>query len=115
MKPGRVLGVLFNVVGATTLILWTIVAVSHIILRRRAQRAGSVTRAPMWGFPYTSYLALVMLAVIVALSATNAPTRTQLLATFATAVVIAVFCRVFAKPTNNDGRKDSGTSLTMPA
>ena len=59
---GRVLPVLLNIVGSTCLLVWTISLVSQLILRRRADRAGTPLPFRMRGFPWLTGAALAILA-----------------------------------------------------
>ncbi len=49
--PDRVLPVLLNIVGSTCLLVWTLSLVSQLILRRRAERAGTPLPFRMRGYP----------------------------------------------------------------
>ncbi|MEE7548754.1 amino acid permease, partial [Xanthomonas sp. Kuri4-1] len=62
LYPHRVLPVLLNIVGATCLLVWTISLLSQLILRRRADRAGTPLPFRMRGFPGLTLLALAILA-----------------------------------------------------
>lgn len=99
LYPDRVLPLLLNAVGSTILVLWTFVAVSHLVLRRRARRNGTEDALPlkMWGFPYLSYATLGLLAGIAVLALFDTAARTQLLATGALTAAIAGTCTVLAR------------------
>ena len=89
--PEVVLGLLLNIVGSTVLVIWTATAISQIILRRRADREGEALPMRMWGFPWLSWLCLVLLAGIVALAMIDPAARTQLLLTLGlTAALVLV-------------------------
>ncbi|NGP06364.1 amino acid permease [Rhodococcus sp. 14C212] len=94
VRPDKVLPLLLNAVGSTILVLWTFVAVSHLVLRRRARRDGTEDALPlkMWGFPYLSYATLGLLAGIAVLALFDAAARTQLVATGALTAAIAGAC-----------------------
>lgn len=81
--PETVLGLLLNIVGSTVLVIWTATVISQIILRRRADRDGEAMPMRMWGFPWLSWAALVLLAVIIALAMIDPTARIQLLLTLA--------------------------------
>ncbi len=87
--PDRVLPVLLNVVGSTCLLVWTITLVSQLILRRRADRNGSVLPFRMAGFPYLTMIALAILGLIFVLLLASADTRVQFLSMAALTLVIA--------------------------
>lgn len=94
VRPDKVLPLLLNAVGSTILVLWTFVAVSHLVLRKRARREGTEDALPlkMWGFPYLSYATLGLLAGIAVLALFDSAARTQLVATGALTATIAGAC-----------------------
>ncbi|HEY5855896.1 MAG TPA: amino acid permease [Aldersonia sp.] len=94
LRPDRVLPMLLNAVGSTILVLWAFVAVSHLVLRRRARRDGTEAELPlkMWCFPYLSYATLGLLGAIVVLALFDDAARTQLFATAALTATIAGVC-----------------------
>jgi AAT family amino acid transporter len=83
LYPETVLMILLNLVGSTCLVVWGVSIVSQIILRRRAEAAGTVLTFKMWAFPWLSYFALALLAGIVVLGFLDPAVRIQLVATMA--------------------------------
>ena len=92
--PDMVLPALLNVVGSTLLVIWTATAVSQIILRRRAEAAGTPLPMRMWAFPWLSIFTLVLLAGVVILAMFNEAARTQLLLTGGLTVALLVIARL---------------------
>lgn len=92
--PDMVLPALLNVVGSTLLVIWTATAISQIILRRRAEAAGTPMPMRMWAFPWLSILTLVLLAGVVILAMFNEAARTQLLLTAGLTVALLVVARL---------------------
>lgn len=92
--PDVVLLVLLNVVGSTLLVTWAAVAVSQIILRRRAERTGAALPIRMRGFPWLSWLCVALIAGVVVLAAFDAAARTQLLLTAGLTLALVVVSRV---------------------
>lgn len=92
--PDTVLPALLNVVGSTLLVIWISTAVSQIILRRRADHAGERMPMRMWGFPWLSWLCLVLLAGVIALAMIDPGARTQLLLTLGLTIVLLVVARL---------------------
>ncbi|WP_295919165.1 amino acid permease, partial [uncultured Xanthomonas sp.] len=90
LYPNRVLPVLLNIVGATCLLVWTISLLSQLILRARADRAGTRLPFRMRGYPVLTVLALAILALIFGLLVASPDTRTQFLSMAALTAVIAV-------------------------
>ncbi|MFE7195545.1 hypothetical protein [Microbacterium oxydans] len=91
--PDVVLPALLNVVGSTLLVIWTATAVAQIILRRRADRAGEEMPMRMWGFPWLSWLCLVLLAAVIALAMIDEAARIQLLLTLGLTAVLLLVAR----------------------
>jgi AAT family amino acid transporter len=92
--PETVLGLLLNIVGSTVLVIWTATVISQIILRRRADRDGETMPMRMWGFPWLSWAALVLLAVIIALAMIDPTARVQLLLTLALTAALLGLARL---------------------
>nr|WP_246173220.1 amino acid permease [Arthrobacter gandavensis] len=83
LYPETVLMILLNLVGSTCLVVWGMSIISQIILRRRADAAGTHLTFKMWAFPWLSYFALALLAGIVVLGFLDPAVRIQLVATTA--------------------------------
>ncbi|MBT2486859.1 MULTISPECIES: amino acid permease [unclassified Microbacterium] len=94
--PDVVLPALLNVVGSTLLVIWTATAVSQIILRRRADRAGLPMPMRMWGFPWLSWLCLALLAGVIALAMLDPAARLQLVLTVALTGALLIVARATA-------------------
>lgn len=92
--PDQVMPILLNVVGSTIIVIWTFIAVTQLILRRRADKNGEHLPVRLWGFPYLSIVTLVVLAGIVAVSMTDTAARTQLLLTASLTAVIWVVSKI---------------------
>ncbi len=92
--PNKVLPALLNLVGSTCLLVWTIALVSQLILRRRADRAGTPLPFRMWAFPYMTWLGLAMLGAIFVLAMHTEGPRLQLLSTIALTLGIAALSEV---------------------
>lgn len=87
--PDQVLPVLLNIVGCTCLLVWTLALVSQLVLRRRADTAGTPLPFRMAGFPWLTGLALVILAGIFVLLLAGEATRVQFMSMAALAGLIA--------------------------
>ncbi|MHA7269768.1 amino acid permease [Arthrobacter sp. HLT1-20] len=90
--PNRVLDALLNLVGSTCLIVWGIALVSQLILRRRADRDGTVLPLRMKAFPALTIFGLVLLAAIFVVGFMGEGSRGQLFGTFTLVAGIAVVC-----------------------
>jgi len=94
LYPNRVLPTLLNIVGATCLLVWTISLLSQLILRARADRAGTRLPFRMRGYPVLTVLALAILAVIFGLLVASPDTRAQFLSMAALTAAIALISGV---------------------
>jgi AAT family amino acid transporter len=90
--PGKVLDALLNLVGSTCLIVWGTALVSQLVLRRRADRAGTVLPLRMKGFPVLTAIGLALLAAIFAVGFFGEQSRAQLIGTFSLVAGLAVAC-----------------------
>ncbi|BDU18434.1 amino acid permease [Lysobacter auxotrophicus] len=88
--PNRVLPVLLNIVGCTCLLVWTLALVSQLILRARAERAGTPLPFRMRGYPWLTVAALAILVVIFGLLVSSGQTRGQFLSMAALTAGIAL-------------------------
>lgn len=92
LAPDALLGVLLNAVGAALLVVWVLVAVSQLRLRRRleaeARAAGEPMTLRMWGFPWLTWAVLVGLAALTVLMLTDDTARAQLASTAGLVVVL---------------------------
>ena len=95
--PETVLLWMLNTVGATCLVVWGLALVSQIVLRRRADRAGTVLPLRMWAFPWLSWFALALLAGIVLLGLLDDAVRVQLLLTAGLVALIALLARTLGR------------------
>ncbi len=88
--PNRVLNVLLNIVGATCLLVWTISLLSQLILRTRADRAGTPLPFRMRGFPVLTVFGLAVLGLIFVLLVATPDTRMQFVSMAALTAAIAL-------------------------
>lgn len=94
LYPDKVLPALLNVVGSTCLLVWTLSLVSQLILRRRADRAGTALPFKMWAFPYVTWLGLGILALVFVLALMTPGPRMQLLSTVGLTLCIAAVSEI---------------------
>ncbi|MFJ3795188.1 amino acid permease [Streptomyces sp. NPDC090088] len=89
-RPDDVFPWLLNMIGAVILVVWILIAVSQLLLRRRvAAEAPEKLAVRMWAFPYLTWLALAGMATIFVLMAREPDTRTQLYYTGGMTAVLA--------------------------
>ncbi|WP_327352908.1 amino acid permease [Streptomyces sp. NBC_01304] len=80
--PETVFPFLLNTVGATILIVWLLIALSQLRLRRRLeQEAPERLVVKMWLFPYLTWLALLTIGGVLLMMVFEAESRTQVICT----------------------------------
>ncbi len=78
LSPDRVFSFLLNSSGAVILFAYTLIAVSQLVLRRRADAEGRRLRFRMWGFPYVTIMTIVAMVAILVSMAVREDTRSQI-------------------------------------
>ncbi|WP_030412475.1 amino acid permease [Streptomyces sp. NRRL S-1448] len=85
--PTTVFAWLLNIAGCAVLVVWSIVCLTQLRMRRRLEReAPELLSVRMWGFPYLTWLAFAAILGIFAVMAASAAGRQQLAGT---ALVVA--------------------------
>jgi AAT family amino acid transporter len=95
--PEKILPALFQLVGSTCLVVWGTALVSQLILRRRADRDGTMLPLRMKGFPGLTIFGLVLLVLIFAVGFSNPDSSRQLFSTLALVAGIAAACWIGAR------------------
>ncbi|WP_299527485.1 amino acid permease [uncultured Streptomyces sp.] len=109
-RPDDVFPWLLNMIGAVILVVWIFIAVSQLVLRRRAEReAPESLVVRMWLFPAATVLALVAMVAIFVLMLRQPDTRDQLLATGVLTAALIVVGLVRQKRAGRDGRTGQAT------
>ncbi|TFC01278.1 amino acid permease [Cryobacterium mannosilyticum] len=90
LAPDTVFLFLVNTSGAIALLVWLVIAVSQLILRRRmgAEAAGRLS-LKMWAFPYLTWFAIVSIVALLVGMAILEKTRQELLMSLLLAAVVA--------------------------
>jgi AAT family amino acid transporter/GABA permease len=89
-SPDTVFPFIVNSYGAVALFVYLMIAVSQVVLRRRADREGTALPLRMWLFPWLSYATIAaMLAVILAM-AVLPDTRSKFFLSLVTVAVLLV-------------------------
>jgi aromatic amino acid permease len=89
-RPDDVFPWLLNMIGAVILVVWIIIAVSQLRLRRRLEReAPERLTVRMWAYPYLTWVALAGMAGVLVLMARQPETRVQLYSTGGMTLVLA--------------------------
>ncbi|GGZ78086.1 amino acid permease [Streptomyces echinoruber] len=89
-RPDDVFPWLLNMIGAVILVVWIIIAVSQLRLRRRLEReAPERLTVRMRAYPYLTWVALAGMAGVLVLMARQPETRVQLYSTGGMTLVLA--------------------------
>nr|WP_229899476.1 amino acid permease [Streptomyces hiroshimensis] len=89
--PDTVFRFLLNAVGATILIVWFLIGLSQLRLRRRhARRGDAEPPVRMWLFPHLTRLTLLAIGAVLVVMAFEPDSRTQVLCTGAWAGLLVV-------------------------
>jgi GABA permease len=93
VSPDRAFSFLLNALGAIMLIIYLIVALAQIRLRRRFEReAPEKLQIKMWFFPYASYGVMLAICAILAAMAASPALRKELLSSLAVlALIVAAY------------------------
>ena len=78
VSPDGVFSFLLNSSGAVILFAYILIALSQLVLRRRADRDGVELRFRMWGFPWLTIAAVVAMVAILVSMAVREETRSQI-------------------------------------
>ncbi|WP_043267765.1 amino acid permease [Streptomyces sp. CT34] len=88
--PHTVFTWLLNIAGCSVLVVWSIVCLTQLRMRRRLEReAPELLSVRMWGFPYLTWLALAAILGVFAVMATTSDGRQQLAGTAAVVAALA--------------------------
>ncbi|WP_336054801.1 amino acid permease [Streptomyces sp. CA2R101] len=88
--PTTVFAWLLNIAGCSVLVVWSIVGLTQLKMRRRLEReAPELLSVRMWAFPYLTWLALAAVLGVFAVMAGSADGRQQLAGTAVVAAALA--------------------------
>ncbi|HZZ48132.1 MAG TPA: amino acid permease [Pseudonocardia sp.] len=87
-SPDRVFAFIVNSYGAVALFVYLMIAISQVVLRRRADRDGRELTLRMWLFPWLSYLTIGAMVAVAGAMAVLPDTRTQFFVSLLTVLVV---------------------------
>lgn len=102
--PEKVLPLLLNIVGSTSLLVWASALLAQLALRLRADREGTFLPLRMAGFPWLTGIGLLILAAIFTVGFIGEDSRPQLLSTFALVALLAVANRLHHRSMNRSAK-----------
>jgi aromatic amino acid permease len=109
--PDTVFLYLLSAVGAVLLLVWGLIALSQLRLRRRLERdSPELLTLRMWGFPYLTWLALAAIVGIAAVMATDPDARTQLISAVVLTAVVLTGAGIRTLRLNRSGQSSLSTT-----
>ncbi|HEX6345995.1 amino acid permease [Umezawaea sp.] len=109
LYPDTVFLVLISAAGSTVLIVWALITISQLRLRRHLEHhAPNRLTFRMWAFPYLSYLALAGITAIVVLMATDPVARIQLLCAAGVTAVVLICAVIHTRGTARPAEEPPG-------
>ncbi|RPD97818.1 GABA permease [Candidatus Pantoea deserta] len=90
LAPSVVFEFLLATSGAIALLVYLVIAVSHLVLRQRREKAGETLSYRMWLFPGLTWVTILFIATVLLCMLFNAQHQTELLATAGLTLVIIV-------------------------
>jgi GABA permease/aromatic amino acid permease len=113
LSPDTVFLFLVNSSGATALLVWLVIALSQLRLRKQFQRsAPERLTLKMWGYPYLTWATITGLSAVLVGMAFDGETRVQLLLTLAVAAALAIVGVLHQR--NQPEMVDPGPAPTRP-
>ncbi|MGX6448161.1 amino acid permease, partial [Patulibacter sp. S7RM1-6] len=95
VSPDDIFSFLLNSSAATNLFVYAMIAAAELKIRPVLERTDpDALRVRMWGFPYLTWVAIAAMVGVIALMATQADMRPQLLPSFGSIAVILVAYRL---------------------
>ncbi len=116
--PEEIMGILLNAVGASLLVVWLMIAFSHLALRPKLERQAAVADRPMLlrvrGYPYVTWAVIIGYLAITALMVRDPDARPQIYATAALVVIILAIYAITVVARTNDEPLPARTAIDDP-
>ena len=81
LVPNKIFMYLLSIVTGAIIVTWTMIILTHLKFRKHCAAVGHKTKFPSILYPFTNYLSLAFLAVVVALMATIPEMRVAVIST----------------------------------
>ncbi|OFT90666.1 MULTISPECIES: amino acid permease [Corynebacterium] len=104
--PANLIGILFNAVGGSLLVIWLMIALSQIKLRPQLEAEGSL-QVRMWAYPVLSWITVIMILGLTALMLFDAQARLQVLTVAIAFAALSALGVVIGKKAGDDHTKDA--------
>ncbi|KHK98970.1 hypothetical protein LK09_04620 [Microbacterium mangrovi] len=95
--PGRVFSTLLASSGAVALLVYLVIAISQLVMRRRAETLDEHLVIRMWAYPFLTWAVIVFICVVLVLMAIWSDLRGELAATAVLAAVVVAIGLVVQK------------------
>jgi len=113
--PDTVFLVLISAAGSTVLIVWALITISQLRLRKHLeQTAPHLLTFPMWAYPYLSYLALAGITAIVLLMLSDPIARLQLLCAAGVTTLVLICAAIHTRRTTQPVEERPGFQFDRP-
>jgi GABA permease len=101
LAPGQVFSFLLSTTGAIALLVYLVIAVSQLCMRRKVERSGEVLEFKMWLYPYLTWAVIALIIVVLGYMVFSPEYRFETLMTLAV-VVLILGMAFFRKRSGND-------------
>ena len=98
LAPGKVFSFLISTTGAIALLVYLVIAISQLRMRRQFERTGQPLAFKMWLFPYLTWLVIMLISVVLVYMVLSKDYRYEALMTFC--VVVLILAVAFARKLN---------------
>ena len=95
--PGKVFDFLLSTTGAIALLVYLVIAVSQLIMRRRLERSGQTPAFKMWLFPWLTLFTIGIILVVLGYMFMSPDYRYETLMTAAVAVIMLMLSFVVTR------------------
>lgn len=102
LAPSVVFEFLLASSGAIALLVYLVIAASHLVLRKKREKAGDVLTYRMWLFPGLTWLTMLFIVTVLVVMLFNAQHRVELLATGGLTLLIIATSLVLHRKTHRE-------------
>lgn len=102
LAPSVVFEFLLASSGAIALLVYLVIAASHLVLRKKREKAGDVLTYRMWLFPGLTWLTMLFIVTVLVVMLFNAQHRVELLATGGLTLLIIATSLVLRRKTHRE-------------
>lgn len=104
--PANLIGILFNAVGGSLLVIWAMITLSAIKLRPVFEKQGNMP-VRMWGYPWLPWITFLMVIALGILMVWDAGARMQVVTVAVAFLGLSVLGLIIGKTNKSSGYDDS--------